>query len=91
MEIKVWKLYFFCDDSAETPRYIFDQVCLYSERDLRERLKEFIRDEQYGQGTYDFYELDKMTDDDIDKMSIDKIVDIFQDAGYAIESRTINI
>lgn len=87
MEIKVWKLYFFCDDSAETPRYIFDQICLYSERDLRERLKEFIRDERYDE----FYELDKMTDDDIDNMPIDNIVDIFQDAGYAIESRTINI
>lgn len=91
MKIKVWKLYFFDLDHNETYQDLFDGIGIYTEKDLRERLKEFIRDEQYGQETYEYYELDKLTDDDIDNMPIGDIVDIFQDDGYAIKSQTINI
>ena len=89
MKIRVWKMYFFCDDSAETKRYIFDQIGLYTDKELRQRLKEAILDESFGQGATEYYDLDKLTDEDIDKMPIEKIIDIFDTDGYEIQENIL--
>ena len=89
MKIRVWKMYFFCDDSAETPRYIFDQVGLYTDKELRQRLKEAICDETFGQYATEKYDLDTLTDEQIDSMPIEDIVDIFDADGYEIQENIL--
>lgn len=85
MKTKVWKLYFFCDDSAETPRYIYDQVEILGERDLRERFKQAINDGQFGKGTFERFDLSNP-----DVFTCDEIAGIFAYDGYEITEQEIN-
>lgn len=85
MKTKVWKLYFFTDDSAETPRYIYDQVEILGERDLRERFKQAINDGQFNDGTFERFDLS-----DPNAFSCDEIAEIFAYDGYEIQEIEIN-
>lgn len=85
MKTKVWKLYFFTDDSAETPRYIYDQVDILGERDLRERFKQAINDGQFNDGTFERFDLS-----DPNAFSCDEIAGIFAYDGYEIQEIEIN-
>ena len=85
MKTKVWKLYFFTGDSAETPGYIYDQVEILGERDLRERFKQAIHDEQFGEGTFERFDLSNP-----DVFTCDEIAEIFAYDGYEITEQEIN-
>ena len=85
MKTKVWKLYFFTGDSAETAGYIYNQIEILGERDLRERFKQAIQDEQFGEGTFERFDLS-----DPNAFSCDEIAGIFAYDGYAIEKQEIN-
>lgn len=91
MKIKVYKMYFFCDDSAETPRYIFEQTDLYSEKGLKTRLKQAVIDEQLNDSTMIEYNLYDITDQAIDKMTTADIIEIFEFDGYDIQEQEIEI
>lgn len=81
--MKVYKLYYFCDDSAETNRYVFEQIELLTENGLRRRLRQAIRDEQLGQLTCDEFHLDENTD--LSWYSTKDIIEIFKFDGYDIQ------
>lgn len=66
--MKVYKLYYFCDDSAETKRYIFEQIELLTEKMLRARFKQAIIDEQYGDRYPDMKEMVDKFDQTIEEM-----------------------
>lgn len=85
--MKVYKLYFFCDDSAETKRYIFEQIDLLTEKMLRARFKQAIIDEQLGDYTRNEYNLDENTDEN--SFTIEQIIEIFEYAGYCIQENTL--
>lgn len=85
MKTKVWKLYFFCDDSAETPRYIYEHTEILGEHDLRERFKQAINDEQFGEDTFERFDLS-----DPNAFSCDEIAGIFAYDGYEIQEIEIN-
>ena len=87
MKIRVWKMYFFCDDSAETKRYIFEQIELLTEKMLRARFKQAIIDEQFGDYTRNIYNLDENTDENI--FAIEKIIEIFKFDGYEIQENIL--
>lgn len=87
MKARIYKLYYiFPEDSKKT---VFYQAGLYSEKELRERFKEAIEDEQLNGATIKFFELDKPQD--IDAMPIDLIADIFEYDGYEIEYQELEI
>ena len=85
MKTKVWKLYFFTGDSAETVGYIYDQIEILGERDLRERFKQAINDEQFNDGTFERFDLSNP-----DVFTCDEIAGIFAYDGYEITEQEIN-
>jgi len=85
--MKVYKLYYFCDDSAETNRYVFEQIELLTENGLRKRLRQAIIDEQLGEDTCDRFNL--RPDMDLSWYSTKDIIDIFRSDGYEIQESTL--
>ena len=81
------------DDNYEEwlPKETFRQTELLGEKDWIPRLKQAIQDEQLNGDTITEYNLSKLTDKELDVMTPEEIVEIFEYDGYIIDYEYINI
>ena len=94
MKVKVWKMIFIIDDDNYEewlPRETVNQVELLGEKDWIPRLKQAIEDEQLNEDTIAEYNLSKLTDKELDVMTPEQIIEIFEYDGYYIDWQFINI
>ena len=87
-KIRVFRLYFFTGDSAETPEYIFNQVEILTDNGLKQRFKQAIMDEQFNDGTIQRFNL---SESNAEQFNADGIAEIFAYDGYSIEQEYIQL
>lgn len=87
-KIRVFRLYFFTGDSAETPEYIFNQVEILTDNGLKQRFKQAITDEQFNDGTIQRFNL---SESNAEQFNADEIAEIFAYDGYSIEQEYIQL